>query len=179
MVMKRKFKKSLIGNTNAEKPIRRVELGWLHCDRKVKQYKQVRAKTGGGTRHLTVPKSFTMQELKEMGSSLFFPEGISLRGPLDNFVTSIRDFQEKEVDGSIDIESMYEKTKMRILRFYFCTKEKEVDSDEELPHYIINAEETINTEHACTCKHNYWKPYTNKYKLFWPYAESVYCQDHD
>ena len=44
-------KEKIIGNTRAAKPNRKIELGWIHHG------KQVRQKSGGGTQTLTVPKN--------------------------------------------------------------------------------------------------------------------------
>ena len=58
--------KKMIGNTRAAKPNRKIELGWIHHG------KQVRQKSGGGTRKLTVPKETTKDDLLSMAKDLFF-----------------------------------------------------------------------------------------------------------
>ena len=113
--------KKLSGNRNTVKG-RRVELGWLNFDQKTNSYKQVRARTGGGTRQLNIEKSVTAMELLKTAKELFFPGGKSVRGSLETYTASLRDFQEEPVDLTSTVEALYKKSKTRILRFYFCTK---------------------------------------------------------
>lgn len=42
-----------------EKPFRKIELGWLHFSKN--EYRQVRTKNGGGTRHTRVEKKTTVR----------------------------------------------------------------------------------------------------------------------
>ncbi len=58
-------RKSMIGNKNAYKDTRRIELGWIHNG------KQVRTKCGGGTRKLSVPKNAGYDDLIKLGKELF------------------------------------------------------------------------------------------------------------
>lgn len=65
-----------LGNKNASKDTRRIELGWIHNKR------QVRTKCGGGTRKVVVPKKAGYEDLLKLGKELFFPAGQSKKGPL-------------------------------------------------------------------------------------------------
>ena len=80
----------IVGNKHAVKATRRVEMGWLHFDNGT--YHQIKTRNGGGTRHLSVQKSVTMGELLETGKSLFFPNGFSSKGPVEDFEFDIRDY---------------------------------------------------------------------------------------
>ena len=71
-----------MGNRHAVKECRQVEMGWLHYAKG--DYHQVRTRHGGGTWHLTVQKTATMGELLEISKGLFFPEGCSAKGPVED-----------------------------------------------------------------------------------------------
>ena len=64
-------KPALLGNKNAEKKTRKIELGWLNCQDSM--YKQVRRPTGGGTREIVVSKDNTVSSIMEKGENTFLP----------------------------------------------------------------------------------------------------------
>ncbi|KAJ8314114.1 LOW QUALITY PROTEIN: hypothetical protein KUTeg_008675, partial [Tegillarca granosa] len=113
----------LIGNTNAAKSTRLVELGWLDFDEKDKCYKQVKTKSGGGTRSVKVDKEANRDDILTLCQEKFFPNGMSKRGIISEFEITLRDFQQCEVSDR-SIVQMYEKTGIRMLRFYLYTKRK-------------------------------------------------------
>ncbi|KAK0145713.1 hypothetical protein N1851_015373 [Merluccius polli] len=113
-----------IGNQNAVKDNRRVEIGWLHSEDGT--FHQVKTKKGGGTRHFSVQKSITMGDLLETGKGLFFPNGQSSKGPMANFNFDIRDYSHKAVPPEVTVGQLYEQTKLRMLRVYTTTKAKDV-----------------------------------------------------
>ncbi|RXM98944.1 hypothetical protein EOD39_12417 [Acipenser ruthenus] len=76
----------LKGNRHAVKESRRIELGWLH------EGKQVRKRNGGGTRVLEVSKTADKQALIQLAKDLFFPNGNSKKGYLEDFKYDILDF---------------------------------------------------------------------------------------
>ncbi|KAJ8300870.1 hypothetical protein KUTeg_022389 [Tegillarca granosa] len=125
--IKRKFgsrkDQHLIGNTNAAKSTRLVELGWLDFDEKDKCYKQVKTKSGGGTRSVKVDKEANRDDILTLCQEKFFPNGMSKRGIISEFEITLRDFQQCEVSDR-SIGQMYEKTGIRMLRFYLYTKRK-------------------------------------------------------
>ena len=123
----RKKNSKCSGNRNAFKG-RRVELGWLNFDQKTDSYKQVRARTGGGTRQLNIEKSTTVMELLKTAKELFFPGGKSARGYLEAYNTSLRDFQEEPLDLTSTVRTLCERSKMRLPRFYLCTKPRQTFS---------------------------------------------------
>lgn len=61
-----------LGNRNAEKKERRVELGWMDFDFTKQQYKQMKAIKGGGTRHLSIEKNITVEEIRRIAENIYF-----------------------------------------------------------------------------------------------------------
>ncbi|XP_061165657.1 uncharacterized protein LOC133174566 [Saccostrea echinata] len=110
------------GNKNAAKDTRQIEIGWIH--KTYHRYKQVRAKTGGGTRKIMLPKDAMKENIMEEAKRLFFPDGVSPKGPLSKFEFDIWDFSERKFRDNITLNEMYEETKMPLLRFYLSTYEK-------------------------------------------------------
>ena len=76
-----------LGNTNAVKDTRTVEVSWYHNGI------SVRSPAGGGPRRFPFPKSSTIHDLLDKSKTLFFPEGISVRGLTASSCTfEMRDF---------------------------------------------------------------------------------------
>ena len=73
---------------------------------------QVKEKRGGGTRHLKDLKTATMGQLMEIGKELFFPNGKSKIGNVNDFEFQIRDFTEDELDPLTTLGEQYEKRKV-------------------------------------------------------------------
>lgn len=106
----------------AGKISRKIEIGWLHFD--MDEYHQVRTRNGGGTRHATVDKTTTVLQILEMGKGLFFPDGNSTKGALGDFIFEVCDFKRKQIPLDETVGHLYEKTKLKLLRFYICTREE-------------------------------------------------------
>ena len=117
-----KASKSLIGNKNALKTTRRIEVGWLNYDKCTRTYKQVKVRGGGGTRHIKVEKDAKANDIIAIATDLFFPKGISKVGTTQDYSFELRDFSENLIDTNSTISEMYEKSKLRMLRLYLCTK---------------------------------------------------------
>ncbi|XP_030580814.1 uncharacterized protein LOC115777119 [Archocentrus centrarchus] len=109
-------------NSAAEKTSRRIEIGWLHLIDN--EYHQVRTRNGGGTRHATVEKNTTVAQILEMGKDLFFPDGNSTKGRVEDFIFTVSDFKKNPIPLDDTVGRLYEKTKLKLLRFYICTKEE-------------------------------------------------------
>ncbi|XP_055026977.2 uncharacterized protein [Misgurnus anguillicaudatus] len=125
-----KSKPTLLGNKNAEKKTRKIELGWLNYQDSM--YKQVRRPTGGGTREIVVSKDDTVSTIIEKGKTLFFPNGTSMKGKLEDFEVMLSVIGSDEpLEGSVTVGSLLEQTNYKILRLYLCTKPKDC-SDSEL-----------------------------------------------
>ncbi|XP_062316635.1 uncharacterized protein LOC134020504 [Osmerus eperlanus] len=100
-----------VGNSYATKDNRRIEMGWLHYDKV--DFHQVRTRHGGGTRHLTVQKTVTMEELLEIGKGLFFPNGQSSKGLVEDHQFDIWDFSHNPVPLENTVSQLYDQTKLR------------------------------------------------------------------
>ena len=61
----RKRQKHHLGNKNASKSPRKVEIGWIHNG------KSVRTKSGGGTRKLDIPNSANTDRILQEGRKIF------------------------------------------------------------------------------------------------------------
>lgn len=114
-------------NSAGEKTSRKIEIGWLHFGSD--EYHQVRTSKGGGTRHATVEKTTTVAQILEMGKDLFFPDGQSTKGRADEFTFDICDFKRNKIPFDDTVGRLYEQSKLKLLRFYICTKEEEPSTD--------------------------------------------------
>lgn len=110
-----------MGNKHATKTTRRVELGWLHYSEETHSFHQVRARNGGGTRNLTVQKSVTMAELLQTGKNLFFSNGHSPKGPVEDFQLDVRDYCHNILPLDVTVGQLYDQTKLRMLRIYIAS----------------------------------------------------------
>ena len=143
----RRNKYRRMGNSNGMKCTRKVEIGWLHyvsASKRDAGYCQVRAKCGGGVRHLQCDKNTNMEELKKIASDLFFPEGKSKKGNLDDFAKEMMDFSQKHLPGTETIGHMYDTQKIKTLRLYLATRTKSEDpvdmhlnDDDSLPNIPV------------------------------------------
>ena len=64
----------MIGNAHAEKTTRKIDIGWIDYNKYEKEFKQVRIQNGGGTRHLSVSKDATRDDLLKIAVDLFSQE---------------------------------------------------------------------------------------------------------
>lgn len=64
----------MVGNQFASHLGLRVEVGWLDYDYDKGEIKQVRERSGGGTRKLRVPKDCRICDSLEIVKNIFFPE---------------------------------------------------------------------------------------------------------
>ncbi|XP_035988972.1 uncharacterized protein LOC110368217 isoform X1 [Fundulus heteroclitus] len=126
---------------NAQKNVRKVELGWLNF--RDGKYSQVRTKKGGGTRKVAVSKDCRKNELVEKAVGLFFPAQRNTQGRITDFEVDITDFQEHSLDEHITVGELYEQTKLPLLRFYLTTKRKDSASDSETESASANAQQDV------------------------------------
>ncbi|XP_040906122.1 uncharacterized protein LOC121189757 isoform X2 [Toxotes jaculatrix] len=115
--------------TKKQKPTRNVEIGWIHNDGNVT--KQVRAKQGGGTRKIKMATEAGLKEILLEGKKVFFPDGVSPKGPECDFEFQVWDFKQNllTADTCQSIGNMYETAKLTMLRFYIATKAKDIEDD--------------------------------------------------
>lgn len=69
----------LVGNQNASKMERKIELGWFDYDFKSMVKTLIK---GGGTRGVSALKTWKPKDILEHGKKIFFPKGVSKRGKL-------------------------------------------------------------------------------------------------
>lgn len=74
--------------------------------------------------HLSVQKSITMGELLQLGKDLFFPNGQSFIGSVEDFDFDIRDYSHNAVSPELTVAQLYEESKLKMLRVYTCSKVK-------------------------------------------------------
>lgn len=124
----------LVGNQNASKMERKIELGWFDYDFKSMEYHQVKTLIkGGGTRGVSALKTWKPKDILEHGKKIFFPKGVSKRGKLSDFNFELRDFSAQAIPSESTVGDMYESTDVKMLRYYIFTKRKAdqcYDSDE-------------------------------------------------
>lgn len=119
---------------------RTIEIGWLH--RQNNETKQIRTKQGGGTRKVVMDVSSGMDDILQKGKSLFFPQGISTKGPEIDFDFELCDHKLNPVVEDITISVIYETLCMTRLRFYLSTQPKqELNDDSEKESYGNNIED--------------------------------------
>lgn len=122
-------KKKGVGNKNAESKTRKIELGWMNYQDS--SYKQVRRPKGGGTREIVVKKGDTVLNVLNIGKELFFPNGKSVKGNIDdfNFMLCVTGSEEPLKENQT-VGGLYEATHYQLLRLYVCTRLKDQDSDQ-------------------------------------------------
>jgi hypothetical protein len=78
--------------------------------------------SGGGTRKVDVNKNCTNTDILQLGSSLFFPDGISKRGSFKDLDSCVLDFQKVPMPDGVTVGEVYELSKLSgIIRFYLST----------------------------------------------------------
>jgi len=92
-------------------------------------YKQVRARSGGGTRLIRVRKTARKEDILAIGMDRFFPKCICKKGPSCQFTITLCDFKQSEVTDATAVGELYEICSMRTLRFYMCSKRIKATTD--------------------------------------------------
>jgi hypothetical protein len=111
----------MLGNKNAKKIERRLELGWKTDCGTDGTFILHRSKGGGGTRHIKLEISTALPEIQKQALEIFFPTGKSVKGKIDEFEHKLTLFDGSEVSPEETIQSLYVKTKVKILRLYLCS----------------------------------------------------------
>ena len=91
-------------------------LGWIH------EGVQVRIKQGGGTRKITVHKNCDLMTVLVQAKDIFFPNGISRKGNVEQFSFFISDFSDQKLDASRSIQNLLDETKVTHLRLYLSSE---------------------------------------------------------
>ena len=130
------------------KTVLKFEFGWKHWCSLAGIFKQKKKNSGGGTRVLDVPKQALASECLDMAKELFFPNGISSEGLLDEMNLTLGDFNggsviEVNVDGEF-LPFTAERYKMATgftkPRLYLLSKEKvayDSGDEKELLHPVL------------------------------------------
>lgn len=111
--------KSKVKSTTA-----RFQLGWQHFDEKRREYVQVRSNKGGGSLNVMMDRNSTYQCIIDKGKELFFPNGISLKGPLNRMECKLADFMAHQIDPDEEWHLSDQCMKGSKLRLYIFTKLK-------------------------------------------------------
>ncbi|XP_071965523.1 uncharacterized protein [Antedon mediterranea] len=97
--IKKKFKTKQSTKPKKTKPVDvTVQMGWLHFNMKKKEYTQVRAIKGGGTTTVRTNRYSTIQEIIELGTNMFFQNGNSIFGKLDQMSVHLADYRANVID---------------------------------------------------------------------------------
>jgi hypothetical protein len=112
---------TLQGNKNAKKLKRRVEIGWLM--KEGDSVKQIRLKSGGGTRHLSFSNEDTVEDVRKTAEDVFFPSGHSFfYGNIQQFNVSVTNFDTQKLKENLTISNLYHTSHVKILRLYLFTE---------------------------------------------------------
>ena len=98
------------------KDTRKVEIAWIH------KGKQVRKRTGGGTRKVDVSRDARKSDLLEIAKKLFFAENSTSKVHLGEVECDILDFKECPLPEDVTISECYDMFKTGILTFYLHTR---------------------------------------------------------
>lgn len=109
------------GNTNAKRMSRKIELGWLHTYGVHGALKQVRSPSGGGTRTIDIFLDCVIGDLLPVAKGLFFPDGVSKKGTVEDFDFYIADQTQTKLLPVMTIKDLCENTKLKHIRLYMVT----------------------------------------------------------
>lgn len=132
-----------------------IYIGCYEYMKDINYYKQIRKDKAGGPKESN--KNTTLKDLLQTVIDLYFPNGQSVRDPLSNFYVKLTDVNFVDVEESDTVEALYNRAKMRTLRFNFVTTRKLDnncggidDDDEDLPVIKINKKKTPTSEKSTT-----------------------------
>ena len=125
-----------VGNMNAKREKRRVEIGWL--DQQTNgHFKQVYERSGGGIKHESCDPDTSMAEIVTQAKCLFFPNDLSRRGAIELFDYFITDNTFEKLDGELTVGQLYVSKKVKLLRLYFATIRKNKTSEDDATSKVI------------------------------------------
>ena len=130
--------------------LRKIFVGWLHRTSKNSRFTQVRMKDGGSTRHLMYHESeadsITVDFLIKQASRLFFPEGKSKFGMLEDMDVELGNFAQekirkfKDTDGNECSFKEYLKNRGLFASKFYVYLMTTVIEDEDTPSKISQTE---------------------------------------
>lgn len=103
------------GSGAYRKNTRYVSLGWL-CATKSGTYRHVRSAFGGGTRRKAVPRNSTCREILQMAKQIYFPNGLSKKGRLEDFNAELLDFSRARFNNlDMTVQEIYDVQKAPVI----------------------------------------------------------------
>lgn len=128
--------------TKTKKSTRLVEIGWLCFNNNDGKFRQVRSRYGGGNKRISIEKNKKCSEILDIAKSLFFPNGVSTKGPIEHFKLELVDYKNHYFNQDLNIEEMYNFVALGTLRFYLAstriTEENNEKDDNYLTTYPLN-----------------------------------------
>lgn len=79
---------------------------------------------------MSVDVQSTFPDLLEASKQLFFPDGVSKKGMVDEFEFTIRSFDHTELELDLTIGELLERTKVKLLHVYLTTISKVTEHDD-------------------------------------------------
>lgn len=70
----------------------------------------MRTISDGGTRKVRVQKSLCKSSIIDLAKGLFFPDGKSSKGMIDQFSINLFDFQKNDLPDDLSVGELYAKT---------------------------------------------------------------------
>ena len=85
---------------------RRLYIGWLHRSRADSRYKQIKTKDGGGVRdfYYNDDEQITVDSLKMNARKLFFPEGVSKYGAIEDMQIDLGNYAQETISVFRDLD---------------------------------------------------------------------------
>ena len=112
-------KQRILKTTRDEKS---VNFCWKHFDTKKSHYVSVRTTKGGGTRQLTMSNESDYHEVVNTMTQLFFPDGRSIFGLLNDMDVEIGDFKGDLIKPPFCLKNYISVNKLSKTRLYLMTK---------------------------------------------------------
>jgi len=112
----------------------RIQVRWIHYDKKSEVFVPVRQKNCGGNRFVayTASEPSTVEELKQKATTLFFPDGKSaFAGPVDDMLLDICDTTQTAIirfPGEGTIESYLKENGLYPSTTYLCLRSQHQDT---------------------------------------------------
>ena len=124
----------------------KFEFRWKHA-KDGGEYKLVRAGQGGGVRTKEISRYATVLDCLREAEDLFFPDGKSTKGNLEEMVVNLADFKSEEIDlmDSFKAEDYKKKYGFHISRLVLLTKEKFVQVEDESGESVKSDDEELET----------------------------------
>ena len=85
---------------------RRLYIGWLHRSGADSRYKQIKTKDGGGVRdfYYNDDEQLTVESLKMKARKLFFPEGVSKYGAIEDMQLDLGNYAQETISVFRDLD---------------------------------------------------------------------------